>query len=209
MRSAAQVALALAGPLVHAAAWTLVGLRRVSLAAASGTTMAILGVLAALVGPVTGATRFERGAAIWLGLGTGAVLYVATVAFMAVARRVPVVARHTAALYGEREAASNTALFYGSVMVSAVGEELLWRGVVLGVLARSVGSPAAAALLSWAGFVAVNTMSRRVPIVLAALVGGGVWTALAWWTGGVIASIECHLLWSALMVALPPPGARR
>jgi membrane protease YdiL (CAAX protease family) len=209
MSTAAQLALAVAGPLVHAGSWVLVGLERVPLWVASGTTMAILGVLAALVGPVGGATRVDRAAAIWLGLGAGVLLYVATVAFMTAARRVPIVARQTAAVYAESPESANSALFYGSVMVSAVGEELLWRGVVLGVLARSLGSTAGGAVASWAGFVAVNALSRRIPIVLAAVVGGAAWTGLAWWTGGVIASIECHLLWSALMVVLPPPGARR
>jgi NAD(P)-dependent dehydrogenase (short-subunit alcohol dehydrogenase family) len=39
---------------------------------------------------------------------------------------------------------------------------------------------------------------------LGAVVGGAAWTALAVWTGGVVASIGCHAAWTALMILLPP-----
>ena len=36
-----------------------------------------------------------------------------------------------------------------------------------------------------------------------ARVGGAVWVGLAWWTGGVLASLACHIVWTGLMVAFP------
>jgi membrane protease YdiL (CAAX protease family) len=62
----------------------------------------------------------------------------------------------------------------------------------------------AGALLAWGVYVAANAVSGSLPIILGALVGGAVWTALALWTGGVAASLACHAAWTALMVALPP-----
>jgi membrane protease YdiL (CAAX protease family) len=208
MPTGAQLAVAVAGPIVHAASWVLVRWRATSIVAASGVTMAVLGGVAGAVGPVEASGRFEVPAATGIGLAAGVVLYGATVAFMSVARRVPAVTRHTASLYDEGSGRSATAVLAVSVLVSAPGEELLWRGLVLGVLARSMGSVGLAAMLCWGAFVAVNVISGRIPIVLGAVVGGAVWTALAWWTGGVAASIACHAVWTALMILFPPPGAR-
>lgn len=202
-----QGALAVVGPVVHAASWALVRWRATSIVAASGVTMAVLGILAAAVGPVEVSRRFGVVTAAGIGLAAGVVLYGATVAFMSVARRVPAVTRHTASLYDEGSGSPATVLAV-SVLVSAPGEELLWRGVVLGVLARSTGSAGLAAVLCWGAFVAVNVVSGRIPILLGAVVGGAAWTAVAWWTGGVAASIACHSLWTALMILFPPPGAR-
>jgi membrane protease YdiL (CAAX protease family) len=207
MPSGAQVAVAVAGPVAHAASWALVRWRRTSILGASGITMAGLGMVAAVIGPVSLARRFDVPAAVGIGLAAGVLLYVATVAFMAQARRVPVVARHTASLYREGSGRPGAAVLAVSVLVSAPGEELLWRGVVLGVLAGALGSAGIAAVACWAAFVAVNVVSGRIPIILGAVVGGAVWTALAWWTGGVAASIACHAAWTGLMIVRPPPGA--
>lgn len=208
MPSGAQVALAAVGPVVHAALWAVVRWRRVPLVAASGITMAVLGASAAVIGPVAASRRFDPLVAAGIGLATGVALYGATVAFMTVARRIPAVAGHTEALYGEGASRSMAAVLAVSILVSVPGEELLWRGVVLGVLGRSLGSAGLAAALCWAAFVAINAISGRIPIILGAVVGGAVWTAVAWWTGGIVAPIVSHAAWTALMILFPPPGAR-
>ncbi len=69
-------------------------------------------------------------------------------------------------------------------------------------------APAAAALSHGPTYVGVNVASRSLPIVAAAIVGGAVWAGLAWWTGGVLASLASHILWTGLMLALPPGAAR-
>jgi membrane protease YdiL (CAAX protease family) len=46
--------------------------------------------------------------------------------------------------------------------------------------------------------------SRSLPIVAGALVGGALWGALAWWSGGVLAPLASHILWTGLMLARPP-----
>ena len=39
-----------------------------------------------------------------------------------------------------------------------------------------------------------------------AVVAGAVWGGLAVWTHGVLASLVSHVVWTALMVAIPPGG---
>jgi membrane protease YdiL (CAAX protease family) len=209
MPSAAQAVLAVLGPLAHAGSWWLVRTRRVSIWVGSGVTMAVLGAAALILGPVAAAERFGVAGAVGLGALAGALLWAATAGFMAVAvRALPTLAAHTSSLYRARGDRSLAAALAVPLLLSAPGEELLWRGVVLGVLDRSVEGPALAALFCWAAFAAVNLISGSSPIVLGAVVGGAVWTALAWWTGGVVASVACHIVWTGLMIVAPPRGAR-
>jgi membrane protease YdiL (CAAX protease family) len=209
MPSATQVALAVLGPLAHAGSWWLVRTRRVSIWVGSGVTLAVLGVAAVIVGPVVAAERFDVAGAVGLGALAGVLLWAATAAFMAVAvRTVPTLAAHTSSLYGERGDRSLAAALAVPLLLSAPGEELLWRGVVFGALDRSLDGPALAALVCWAAFAVVNVVSGSLPIILGAVVGGAVWTALAWWTGGVAASVACHIVWTGLMIVAPPRGAR-
>jgi membrane protease YdiL (CAAX protease family) len=63
--------------------------------------------------------------------------------------------------------------------------------------------------VSWALYVGANAVSASLPITAAAVVGGAVWTVLAGWTGGVLASVLCHVVWTALMLVVPPPGGIR
>ena len=84
------------------------------------------------------------------------------------------------------------------------GEELFWRGFFQGQLASSLeGGTALAAVLAWIAFVLANLPSANLAIAAGAVVGGAVWVALAWWTGGVLASLACHIVWTGMMVAFP------
>jgi membrane protease YdiL (CAAX protease family) len=209
MPSAAQVALAMLGPVAHAGAWWLVRTRRVSIWVGSGATLAVLGAAALIVGPVAAAERFGVAGAVGLGALAGALLWAATAAFMAGAvRALPTLAAQTSSLYSERGDRSLAAALAVPLLLAAPGEELLWRGVVFGVLDRSLDGTALAALVCWAAFAVVNLVSGSSPIVLGAVVGGAAWTALAWWTGGVAASVACHVAWTGLMIVAPPRGAR-
>ena len=66
----------------------------------------------------------------------------------------------------------------------------------------------AAAVAAWLGYVVANISSRCLPIVAGAVVGGALWAGLAWWSGGVLASLASHILWTGLMLALPPGAGR-
>ena len=52
-------------------------------------------------------------------------------------------------------------------------------------------------------FVLANLPSANLAIAAGAVVGGAVWVALAWWTGGVLASLACHIVWTGMMIAFP------
>jgi hypothetical protein len=88
-----------------------------------------------------------------------------------------------------------------ALLVTAPGEELFLRGLIQEQVTAGAAAAAAAAV---AVGVAVNLPSRRLPIVAAALVGGAVWSGLAWWSGGVLAPIASHVVWTGLMLVRPP-----
>lgn len=200
-----------AGPIVVAAfgiaavagAWYLVRARSFSVWRTMGVTMTGLGVLAVASGRVRLATGVEIPPAIVVGLGSGAALYVLTLAFFRVARRWDALRSQARTLYQHREGIQ---LFEGlavGAFVVSPGEELFWRGLVQDIAVAAAGS-LQGAMLSWGLYVAANISSGSLPVVLGAAVGGAAWGALAWWTGGVVASISCHASWTALMIARPP-----
>ena len=200
--------LAVLGPVAVAAAWIAIS-RGASLWVVNGVLFPLLGVASLLTGLVRPATP-ERGPVETLLLGAiaGVVLYLATAAFMAVAGRWPPLARHTDALYGNRGSISLPGALAVSLLLVVPGEELLWRGVVLPqLLLWLLPSPLVVAL-AWLAYVAANAASRSLPIVLAAVVGGAVWTVLAAVTGGVLASLASHVVWTGLMLVRPPGGSR-
>jgi membrane protease YdiL (CAAX protease family) len=162
-----------------------------------------LGILSLLTGEVRAGTRPSLPALVVLGIGAGVALYLATAVFLSLVRRWTTLTRHATALYARGEGLPVITVVILAAGITAGGEELLWRGVVQTVAAGTVGS-LAGALLAWGMYVATNAFSGSLPIILGALVGGAVWTALALWTGGVAASLACHAAWTALMVTLPP-----
>jgi membrane protease YdiL (CAAX protease family) len=91
-----------------------------------------------------------------------------------------------------------------SIALSVPGEELFWRGLFQGELASALdGGTLLAAVIAWLAFVLANLPSANLAIAAGAVVGGAVWVALAWWTGGVLASLACHIVWTGMMIAFP------
>jgi membrane protease YdiL (CAAX protease family) len=196
-------AVAIVGIGAVTTAWYLVRARAFSLWLTMGVTFAVLGVLSVATQRVRWATEVGTTPAIAVGLGSGVVLYVLTVAFFRVARRWGALRRQTESLYEHREGISRPlTLGVGSFLVSP-GEELFWRGLVQDGTAFPAGS-IRGAVLAWGLYVAANVSSGSLPIVLAAAVGGAAWGTLAWWAGGVAASVVCHAAWTALMIVRPP-----
>src|SRR5439155_510402 len=74
--------------------------------------------------------------------------------------------------------------------------------VVMGVVNAGAGLAALAT-----GRVSLSPRMAPGGSVALGLGGGGAWGLLALWTGGVLASLLCHAVWTGLMVGLPPPGA--
>ena len=134
-------------------------------------------------------------------------MYLATAAFVAVVSRWPVFDRHVAQIYAQRRGLPLGPTLLLASGVNAPGEELFWRGLFESRLARSLGWPAAAGL-TWGAYIAVNLASQNLPIVAGAIVAGALWSGLALWTHGVVASLVCHSVWTGLMLALPPHAVR-
>ena len=183
--------------------WRLVAAGRVSLFAGQATLFGAVGVAAVATGRVGLSPRLWWGWAFPAGAGAGVLLYVATRAFVAVVRRWPRFERHVDQIYDQRRGTMLPAALALSSAVVAPGEELFWRGLFQGRLAVAT-TWLAAALITWAVYVAVNAASGSLAILAAAVVSGGVWGVLALWTHGVMASVACHSTWTALMVLAPP-----
>jgi membrane protease YdiL (CAAX protease family) len=200
-------ALAIVGPVAVALTWLVVRSARLSIWTANTIVVGALGALSFVAGDIRWGGDGTTSAAItWLGIGlaAGVLLYAATRAFMAVAGRWPPLARQTDAIYGNRGSISLPAALLTSGLVVAPGEEVLWRGVVLGVLADGAWSIELAGMATWAAYMVANLFSSSLPIVLGAVVGGAVWTLLAVLSAGVAASIACHVVWTSLMIVRPP-----
>jgi membrane protease YdiL (CAAX protease family) len=201
--NAGETVVAAAGIVAVAGAWYLIRERSLSVWRTMGVTMTVLGILSIATGRVRSATRVEIAQAIAIGLGSGAALYVLTLTFFRVARPWVALRRQTHELYERRRGTSPVEAFgVGAVLVSS-GEELFWRGFMQDLAVAAAGS-VQGAVLAWGLYVAANISSRSLPILVGAAVGGAAWGTLAWWTGGVAASIACHITWTTLMIARPP-----
>lgn len=201
------VAIAVAGGVAVFVAWRLVARGRASVWVVVGLVegAAALAALAARRTPLS--PRVAPGWAALAGLGAGAGLYLATAAFVIVVRRWPVFDRHVAEIYDQRKGLS-LAPALALASVTACAEELFWRGLVQGRLATAIGWTLGA-FVAWSAWVLALAASESWPIVAGAVVGGAVWGGLALWTHGVLASLICHVLWTALMLAFPPGGAKQ
>jgi membrane protease YdiL (CAAX protease family) len=189
------VAVAVAGALAVVVAWRLTVARRVSVWWSMGVVEGAAGVAAVATGRVRLARGLTPVAALAIGLGAGLALYLATRAFVAVARRSPIFESHVATIYSRREGLPLWTALVLAAGVTASGEELFWRGLVQGRFG---------VLATWGAYVLVNVASESLPIVAGAIVSGAVWGGLALGTHGVLASLGCHAAWTALMLALPP-----
>jgi membrane protease YdiL (CAAX protease family) len=158
--------------------------------------------------PPPGGTNVPgTGGVLAIGLLSGALLYLATRVFVLVALRVPSFARQTRKAYEDAATADVRRELVLSLLLAVPGEELLWRGLGYRWGAEELPSVVAAAVLVWVLYVIANVPSRSLPIIAGALVGGAVWGALAWWSGGVLAPLASHILWTGAMLSLPPTVA--
>lgn len=197
--------LVVLGILAQAAAWHMARRGRVARWTAAGWVFIVLGAASALSGR---ARLWSDGrgpnAALALGVVSGLVLFAATRLFLWLIRDWTRFARDTARLYEERGRYPVTVAIVVAALIAA-GEELFWRGLVRGSLVGATGT-AGAAGISLVGYVAVSLIALSSPIVVASIICGAVWSALAVWSGGVAASIACHAVWTGLMTAFPPAG---
>jgi membrane protease YdiL (CAAX protease family) len=200
-------AVLVVGALVQVVAWRLVLRGRFPFWPATATTFAAIGIGAVLAGNPGCCREADVALASVVGVASGLLFYGATRVVVDLATRHPVLHGAVADLYRRsRETAFVTALAL-TLVIAVPGEELFWRGFVLPELSDATG-PVTGAILTWAAAVGVNAAWASTPLLVGAVVGGALWTALAVWSGGVVAPVTSHLVWTGLMLVWPPPAAR-
>ena len=191
-----------AGLLAETGAWWLVARGR-NIWTTMLPVLGSMGLAALLVGPPAWSPDVSAGASVTLGLAAGVALYVATREAVVVIGRWEPFRRHSLEMYRKQGGLSLAAALLLSIAVSVPGEELFWRGLFQGELTDALDGSGVAPVLAWAGFVVASLTSGNLAIAAGAVVSGGVWVALAWWSGGILAPIACHVVWTGLMIAVP------
>jgi membrane protease YdiL (CAAX protease family) len=201
-----QLAVIAAGFVLEVVAWRAVAARRASLWRLIVAVFAVEGVVAAIVLPPIASGHETVAVALAAGAASGLALWAGTLAFVAVAVRWQPFRTDVAERYARAAEVSLPAAIALSILIAVPGEELFWRNLVqrrFGVSSEMVG-----AAVAWLGYVAVNAASGSLPFIAGAVVGGAVWGGLAWWSGGIAASVASHGVWTALMLARPPASGR-
>jgi len=197
-----EAAVMIAGALAVTTAWRLIASGRATVWVAMSPVLVAAGSAAVWLRPPVWASDVDGAMAAASGLAVGVLLFLATRLFVAAAGRWATFQRHAAATYRQADDVSFAlALALSAIMV--VGEELFWRGLFQARLAGEAGAVPGAVLTTLA-YVAANLPSGSLAIAAGALVGGAVWAGLAVWSGGILASLACHLVWATLMLARPP-----
>jgi membrane protease YdiL (CAAX protease family) len=199
MVTAGAVVLALAcwaflfrGP--HRGMWTRTWIVAAVLSCASLVVAAATGQLDDLVGPVDLPT-------FAVGVVAGGAWLVAThLGHDVLARLVPGFGARVRALYGFGDG-DRFATMVGPVTAMGLAEELLFRGTI---------QARAGLVVAVAAYAGVQLVTGNWVLALAGALCGLVWGALRWWTGGLLAPVVAHVIWTdGLTFAWPMPGSVR
>ena len=195
------------GALAEAIGWRLVATGRAMVWRLMPVIFAVMGVAAVVVRRPVAATEVGDATALAVGLASGLILYAGTRVFVVVADRWEPFRRHVVEKYQEAAEVPLKEALALSLLIMVPAEELFWRGLFQARLDQSLPGLAAGAW-AWLAYVGVNLASGSLPIIAGAVVGGALWVGLAVWSGGMLASISSHMLWTGLMLALPPGAGR-
>lgn len=190
------------GLLAEMGAWGLVARGR-NIWTTMPPVLGVMGLAALILGPPAWSADVSAEASVMLGLAAGLALYVATREAILVIGRWQPFRRHSLQMYRKQGGLSLAAAVLLSIAISVPGEELFWRGLFQGELTESLDGSGLAPVVAWMAFVLANLPSANLAIAAGAVVGGAVWVALAWWSGGILAPLACHVVWSGLMIAAP------
>jgi membrane protease YdiL (CAAX protease family) len=200
-------AVVVVGVMTQVVVWRVVVRDALPFWPAVTTTFALVGIASLLAGdprccPETGLLD-----ASGVGLASGLLLFGATRVVVDLATRLPSLRGAVAGVYRRSRETTIAAAIGLTLAVAVPGEELFWRGLVLPEL-REMTDATIGGLLAWATAVGVNAVWASAPLLAGAVVGGAVWTGLAAWSGGIVAPIASHLVWTGLMLVWPPRAAR-
>lgn len=195
-----------AGLVAQMLAWRSVSRGKRDVLSVVPFVLAAMGLVAIVLYPDTTA-KVSAGEAALVGAASGVVFWGATRLFVIVADRWAFFRKAVAAAYGEASDAPLAREILLSLLLAVPGEELFWRGFTQQSLTLTGIGAAGAALVAWVLYVVGNLPSRSLPIITAAVVAGFLWGVLGWWSAGVVAPLASHILWTGLMLALPPKAA--
>lgn len=198
-----QVTVIIAGTLASFVGWWVVSAGRRDVWRLMPWVLGGMGLAAVTARPPVAASEVADGVAFAVGVLSGIALYVGTRVFVWAASHWQPFRRDVMEKYQEAAEISLAESLVLSLVVMVPAEELFWRGLVQGRAAETLAA-GAAATIAWLGYIVANASSRSLPIVAGAVVGGALWGLLAWWSGGVLASLASHILWTGLMLAYPP-----
>ena len=198
------VALGLVAEMVG---WWRVAAGRADVWRLMPVVLGAMGVAAAIVAPWD-PPEVEDPVALGIGALSGLLLFVGTRGFVWMAARWEPFRRQTLEKYEEAAEVSLARSLVLSLLVMVPAEEVFWRGLAQATLADSSLGAAGGAVAGWSLYVVANLPSRSLPIVSGAVVGGALWAGLWWWTGGVLAPLASHILWTGSMLVLPPGAGR-
>jgi membrane protease YdiL (CAAX protease family) len=202
-----RVTILVVGVLMQVAVWRLVVRGRLPFWPATVTTFAALGIAAAVAGNPNCCREKGLALASVVGVASGLVFYGATRVVVDLATRQPVLQGAVSDLYRRSQETPFITVLALTLLIAVPGEELFWRGFVLPELGDATAS-VTGAILTWAAAVGVNAAWASAPLLAGAVVGGALWTGLTVWSGGVVAPVTSHLVWTGLMLVWPPPAAR-
>lgn len=168
--------------------WTRTWLTAGALSAYALVAVAVTDRWAELLGPVSPAAV---GAGVVIG---GAWLVATHIGHAVLCRLFPGFLAQISDLYSLREG-DRVRTMVGPVVAMAAAEELFFRGFVQG----AVGLAGSIVI-----YTAVQVVAGKWALTLAALLGGSVWGGLAWWTGGLVAPVVAHVLWTGTLTFLWP-----
>jgi membrane protease YdiL (CAAX protease family) len=202
-----QAAIMALGALAEAIGWRLVATGRAMVWRLMPVIFLVMGIAAVVVRRPVAATKVGSGTALAVGLASGLLLYIGTRVFVVIADRWEPFRRHVVEKYQEAAEVPLKEALALSLLIMVPAEELFWRGLFQARLDQSLPALAAGAW-TWLAYIGVNLSSGSLPIIAGAVVGGALWAGLAVWSGGMLASISSHMLWTGLMLALPPGAGR-
>ena len=193
-----RAALIVVGIIAQMVAWWRISSGRVTVWQLMPFVLGAMGIAALLLMPPPQRTT-GVGAALAVGIGAG---------FVLLASLWGPFAHHVEEAYREAAEEPVRAALVLSLLISVPAEEIFYRGLVQRTLWGTPLGAGGAAVAVLVLYVLGNVPSRSLPIVAGAVVGGAVWGALAWWSGGLAAPLASHILWTGLMLLLPPKVGR-
>lgn len=142
---------------------------------------------------------------IALGIGAGLAMAIAThVLYPVGVALVPGLEREVEALYAELHAPPGPRAAIPILLLVVLAEELVFRGLLVAILARWGMKPAATVVVATALY-AVPQLAGGEPVLIAlALVCGAVWTWQRVISGTIWAPLITHTLWDLIVFVLVP-----